>query len=319
MAILRIAGLPPIPVGDGTTLLQAALAVGVDMPHGCRSGLCGACRVALLEGRVEHDTHTPAALSADERAAGIVLACRARPLGDVRLAFPAPRMPAPTPRRFATRVVRVDRLGPRTLRLVLESPPGGLAFLAGQYATIGFAGAAPRDFSFAGMPGDPALVFHLRQAGTDGTADAAGRLRRGDPAMVEGPFGIAYFREDDPGPLLLVAAGTGLAPMLSVARAALAANPARRVSLFRPLPSRDDPYGVAEQDALAAGQPTFALHEPAPEALVQTVLRAAGTGPRPTVHAAGPPAMVADLDRALTAAPRRPWVLRADAFTPVAP
>ena len=137
--------------------------------------------------------------------------------------------------------------------------------------------------------------------------------------MVEGPFGIAYFREDDPGPLLLVAAGTGLAPMLSVARAALAANPARRVSLFRPLPSRDDPYGVAELDALAAGQPTFALHEPAPEALVQTVLRAAGTGPRPTVHAAGPPAMVADLDRALTAAPRRPWVLRADAFTPVAP
>ena len=85
MAILRIAGLPPIPVGDGTTLLQAALAAGVDMPHGCRSGLCGACRVALLEGRVEHDTHTPAALSADERAAGIVLACRAFPRGEVSL------------------------------------------------------------------------------------------------------------------------------------------------------------------------------------------------------------------------------------------
>ncbi|WP_374439941.1 2Fe-2S iron-sulfur cluster-binding protein [Stella sp.] len=316
MPVLRIEGHPPIPAEPGKTLLQAALAAGIALPHGCRSGLCGACRVALLDGEIDHDPHAPAALTAAERARGLILACRARPRGDVRLALPDARPePPPRPRRFVTRVLAADRLGPQVLGLALVPPPGGLAFRAGQYATLSFAGAAPRDFSFAGLPGDPALVFHLRQSRRPGTAETAGRLRPGDAVTVEAPFGTAYFRPADPAPLLLVAAGTGLAPMLSVARAALAADPDRPVTLFRPAPPPGDRYGVDDLARLATGHARCALRETDPAALVAAVV-AAATG-RPTIHAAGPPEMVAALRHGLDAAGRRPAALRADSFTAV--
>ena len=332
MPHLRIVGdpedglWPVIEVGRDQTLLQAAIAAGVPLPYGCRSGLCGACRVRVVTGEVVHDRHAAAALSAAERAGGLVLSCRARPVGDVTLALPGAEPIPPRPRRFATRIVARRDLGARTTELALEPPRDGLPYLAGQYATLALAGCPPRDFSFAGLPGDAALTFHLRDAGNGGAAAAAAAMQAGDAVTVEGPFGRAYFRPAERGPLLLVAGGTGLAPMLSVARAALAADPDRPVTLCLGAATPADLYGKEALARLEAGHPTFSCRvgftaptagaAPAATA-VDLAIAMAALMVDPVVHAAGPPAMVVALRRRLREAGMRPAAFRADAFTSV--
>ncbi|BBK39799.1 oxidoreductase [Allostella sp. ATCC 35155] len=315
MITLRIDGGTAIAVGETQTLLQAALAAGADLAYGCQSGLCGACRVRLLQGEVEQAAHAAAALSDGERARGIVLACRSKALSDVWIArLPRP-VRRPRPRRISAVVAEVRGLGPQVAGLLLDPPPGGLAFLPGQYAAVGFAAMPPRDFSFAGLPGDPRIEFHLGTGGSMRLAAAVASLVPGDPVILEGPFGVAHYCPEDPGPLVLVAGGTGLAPMLSVARAALAASPQRPTRLFRVRPPTGDDYGAERLRQLAEAHPTFVVDDLPSEAVVRT---AAASWEGATVHAAGPPALVESVHRAAATSPGPPAVVRADAFTAVA-
>ncbi|MCC7275605.1 MAG: 2Fe-2S iron-sulfur cluster binding domain-containing protein [Alphaproteobacteria bacterium] len=331
MATLRIAGrAAPIALRPDETLLQAALRAGADLPHGCRSGICGACRVAVVRGTVAHDPCSPAALTAGERAAGMALACRARAQGDVAIDLVADDPSPPSPRRFATTVVAVAPLTPAAAAVTLAPPAGGLAFLPGQYATLGFAGHAARDFSLASLPGDPGLVFHIRDAGPGSAgAHAVATARAGDPVTVEGPFGRAHLRRRHRGPLLLVAGGTGLGPMLAIARAALAACPGRFVDLCVGARDPAELYGLADIERLAARHACLrwhvALGDPGGSAhgartavdLAMATLRDATDGL--AVHAAGPPAMIAALTAALAAAGVDPAFIHADAFRPATP
>ncbi len=327
MTVLCLVGHPPVEIPPDGTLLEAATAAGLPLPHGCRSGLCGACRVRLVAGRVIHDRHAAAALSSGERAAGLILACRAQAATDVTIAIPVDEPEPPAPRRLVARVAARRSLGPRITELTLVPPSGGLAFLPGQYATLGFAGLPPRDFSFAGLPGDETLAFHLRDAGRGTVARAAATLQPGDEVVVEGPFGRAYLRRSACGPLLLVAGGTGLAPMLSIARAGLAWDRERQIVLCAGAVTEDDLYGEAELARLAAARPTLsfrmALSAPArPTRLrianvVEVAVEEATHMEAPVVHAAGPPEMIAALHRRLAECGVEPAQFHADAFTPV--
>lgn len=315
MTTLRIDGGTAIAVGETQTLLQAALAAGADLPYGCRSGLCGACRVRLVQGEVEQAAHGAAALSDAERARGIVLACRSRARSDVSIErLPRPRR-RPRPRRMTAVVTAVRALGPQVAGLLLDPPAGGIAFLPGQYAAVGFAGMPPRDFSFAGLPGDQRTEFHLGTGGNPRLAAALASLTPGDPVTIEGPFGVAHYSPEDPGPLVLVAGGTGLAPMLSIARAALAAAPDRATRLVRARPPAGDDYGDDRLRQLAQTYPALVVDDLPSE---EVVAAAAANWKGATVHAAGPPALVESVHRAAAASPGPPAVVRSDAFTAVA-
>lgn len=315
MTTLRIDGGTPIAAGETQTLLQAALAAGADLPYGCQSGICGACRVRLLQGEVEQAPHAAAALSDRESARGIVLACRSRARSDVWIARLPRRVQRPRPRRMSMVVAAVRALGPQVAGMLLDPPASGLAFLPGQYAAVGFAGMPARDFSFAGLPGEPRIEFHLGTGGNPRLAAAVASLMPGDPVTIEGPFGVAHYCPEDPGPLVLVAGGTGLAPMLSIARAALAATPDRPTWLFRARPPAGDDYGTDRLRQLAQAHPAFVARD-LPSA--EVVHAAAASWKGATVHAAGPPALVEDLHRAAAASPDPPAVVRADPFTAVA-
>lgn len=76
-----------VEVGDGETILQAALAAGLAYPHRCRAGRCGACKSLVIAGHVELGQHSAFALTRAEREAGLILACRAVPVGDVTVAW----------------------------------------------------------------------------------------------------------------------------------------------------------------------------------------------------------------------------------------
>jgi ferredoxin-NAD(P)+ reductase (naphthalene dioxygenase ferredoxin-specific) len=131
----------------------------------------------------------------------------------------------------------------RRLRLKPAKP---LEFSPGQYATLQFGPELARPYSMAGLAGDGELEFHVRLV-PDGrvTGYIEDRLAVGDTVRVSGPLGTAYLRRKHEGPMLCVAGGTGLAPVLSIVRGALAAGMEQPIHLYFGVRTQRDVYGLA--------------------------------------------------------------------------
>jgi ferredoxin-NAD(P)+ reductase (naphthalene dioxygenase ferredoxin-specific) len=225
----------PVSVEMGQTILEAAIAAGVPYPHGCRSGNCGACKSRLEVGEIEMSPYSEFALSDAERDEGLILACRAVPWSDADVAWlDADEVVVHPLRRMACRVIGLDDATHDIKRVRLEIVAGGpFTFSAGQFASLGFAGQPPRDYSMANRPDDKMLEFHVRRvaAGT-ASAYAAERLRVGEIVTVEGPYGTSYLRDKHTGPILALAGGSGLAPMKSIVETALAGGARQPITLW---------------------------------------------------------------------------------------
>jgi CDP-4-dehydro-6-deoxyglucose reductase/ferredoxin-NAD(P)+ reductase (naphthalene dioxygenase ferredoxin-specific) len=213
-----------IDVPTAATVLATALDAGIDYPFGCQSGNCGACKSRLVRGEVTMDDYSEFALSDEERARGLVLACRAVPRADCEVAWLGQDELIIHPRRRLDCRVRglIDATHDiRRVRLELVSG-GPLHFSAGQFASVTFAGCPPRDYSMANVPGDPTLEFHVRLTASGATSrHVAERLAVGDSVRVEGPFGTSYLRENHRGPIIAIAGGSGMAPIGSIVEHAL--------------------------------------------------------------------------------------------------
>src|ERR1043166_4314850 len=148
-----------IQVPEGDTILDVALDQGLDYPHGCRSGNCGACKSVLHGGEVELAEYSEFALSPEERAAGQILACRAMPQRDCEVSFVDPDERADHPRRLLDcRVAELVRATHDIIIVRLEVLAGGpFLFSAGQYASVSFGDLPPRDYSMANHPDEPLL------------------------------------------------------------------------------------------------------------------------------------------------------------------
>ena len=214
-----------IEVETGETILSAALRQGVSYPHGCQSGNCGACKSRLYSGNVEMSPYSEFALTEEERTRGLILACRSVPWEDSDVGWLDADETIVHPRRtMQCRVARIEDATHDIRRIWLCIEQGGpYIFSAGQYARVTFEGMPGRDYSMANRPDEPALEFHVRHVAGGTTSSYVGeRLRVGDPVTVEGPFGMSYLRELHGGPVLALAGGSGLAPILSICRTAAA-------------------------------------------------------------------------------------------------
>ena len=213
-----------IDVPPGTTLLDAALDAGIAYPFGCQSGNCGACKSQLVKGEMTMEGYSEFALSGDEKARGLILACRAVPGSESEVAWLEEDDQIVHPRRLlACKVISLDDATHDIKRIRLEIVSGGpFDFSAGQFASVTFEGCPPRDYSMANIPGDPVLEFHVRRtAGGATSAHVAEKLTVGDSVRVEGPFGPSYLRESHRGPIIAVAGGSGMAPNKSIVERAL--------------------------------------------------------------------------------------------------
>jgi len=326
----------PHPIEAGRLrILEAALDAGVPFPHGCGSGECGTCKCRLLEGEVKRDRHSPDALSDEEIEQGLILACRSRPVTDVMVKWLSDTAPAAMVKHDAV-VGRIEHATRDvvllTVRLRADQP---FPFRSGQFAKLRFGRLPARSYSMASQPGDPDLVFHIRvrPEGRVGPY-VAQALREGDPVEVRGPFGEAYWQGTAPGRaasttarpgtlqhLLLLAGGTGLAPILSVLDAALRdGHDPRRIDVYHGVRTPSDLYaesalrqraerhGLRYVPVFAEGGPgrTGPLHD-----AVDSDFDHLGDS---LIHVAGPPAMV---DAVRHVAQRRGAPadhIRADAF-----
>lgn len=250
----------PVRVEIGETVLAAALAQGVPYPHGCRSGNCGACKSRLLAGDVELMPRSDYALTAEEEASGLILACRAVPWSDATVAWlDVDEVVVHPQRRLTCRVVRLEALSHDTKRVGLEILSGGpFDFSPGQYASLRFAGLPPRDYSMASGPGEPTLEFFIRRmAGGRTSAHVADGLALGDTVQVEGPYGSSWLRTKHTGPIIAVAGGSGLAPIKAIIESALQAGMAQPVHLYFGVQDERDLYLDEHFRALAAAHANF--------------------------------------------------------------
>ena len=198
-------------------LLAAAIRQGVGLPYGCKDGACGSCKCKKLEGMVEHGPHQSKALSAEEEAEGFVLTCCGVPLSDVVLesrqvteagAFPIRKMPS--------RVAALERKSHDVMLVRLQLPANDpFVYHAGQYVEFILRDGARRSYSMANAPHlGPGVELHIRHMpGGKFTDHVFGTMKEKEIQRIEGPFGSFYLREDSDKPMVLLASGTGFAPI----------------------------------------------------------------------------------------------------------
>jgi toluene monooxygenase electron transfer component len=234
MPTIAIEGGATFACAPDDTILRAALRAGHALSYDCNVGACGGCKATLLAGEIESLWPEAPGLSDRDRRKGRFLACQARPRGDCVIAAreATDERPLVAPLRQSARIVAVDDLNHDMRRLVVATGEPA-RFLPGQYALLSFPDGPTRAYSMANLPGGDWEFMIRRKA--DG---AAGKILF-DPAFgpgaaltLDGPYGHAFLR-DDGRDVVCVAGGSGLAPMLSIARAVAAEPSARRVVLFQ--------------------------------------------------------------------------------------
>jgi CDP-4-dehydro-6-deoxyglucose reductase len=204
-------------VGANESVLDAALRQHVNLAHECTFGGCGTCRIKLVEGTVDYEEF-PMALTPQEAQQGYALACQARPRSDLVISVTSALEGVAAPQRCTAVVREVRRLGAdvANLRLELANVPE-LAYLPGQYMNVHLGDGTHRSFSMASLPDAGLIDFHVRRiAGGRFTEGQVGRLRPGDALDVELPLGTFRCHAEDYRPMLMVATGTGLAPIKSM-------------------------------------------------------------------------------------------------------
>jgi CDP-4-dehydro-6-deoxyglucose reductase len=205
------------PVAEGETVLEAAQRAGLALPYSCRAGLCGSCKATVLEGRWHYPRNPPTALNAAEQARHAALLCQAVPQSDLLLEVREVASVADLPRRtLDVRVSAKDRVAPDVVRLRL-SPLADkrMRWLPGQYVEVLLEDGKRRAFSLARAPHvGTELEVHVRHvAGGGFTSWVFDTLAVGDTLRVEGPFGTFVPHEDSERPMILMAGGTGFAPV----------------------------------------------------------------------------------------------------------
>lgn len=213
---------------DGDTVLRAALRAGNGFPYECNSGGCGSCKFGLVEGEVENLWPEAPGLSERDRRKSLLLACQCRAKSDLRIKVrTAPEyVPPIQPKRRTAKLIGVIEIT-HDLREFRFQEDGLVDFRAGQYATLAIPGlAAPRSYSMSNLAnGDGQWHFQIRRVPHGQATDRFfHHLKLGDEIEIDGPYGLAWLREDSPRDIVCAAGGSGLAPMVSIARGASASG-----------------------------------------------------------------------------------------------
>lgn len=211
-------------VDDDEFILEAALRQGVVLPYGCRNGACGSCKARVVDGRIEQGPHADKALAADEAARGYALLCCSHAQSDLsvecRVVAAAGDIPI---RKMPCRIASIEFLAPDVAALKLQLPANErLQYLAGQYLELLLKDGSRRSYSMASAPHlAEQLELHVRHMPggrfTDalfGATQPAVKVR--DILRLEGPMGTFFLREDSDRPIVLLASGTGFAPIKAI-------------------------------------------------------------------------------------------------------
>ena len=260
-------------VAEGQNILQAGLDSGYSLPYSCRTGICRTCRGTIREGRVDYGMVHPTYLPDSDKAKGYALLCQAQPLTDAVIELrELEGLAGIRVRVVPCRVAKIERPAPDVTILGVRLPMNeNMLFLAGQYIDFLLKDGKRRSYSIASKPaaeGVTALELHVRHTpGGAFTDHVFGAMKERDILRFEGPLGTFYLREDSAKPIVMVASGTGFAPIKAMCEAAMEKGMKRPVSLYWGCRARRDLYMLDIPSAWE--HPNFrfvpVLSEPKPE------------------------------------------------------
>ncbi len=202
-------------------ILAAAIRQGIGLPYGCKDGACGSCKCKKISGTVVHGLHQPKALSDAEEAEGLVLTCCAVAHSDVVLESKQVTAEGSLPvKKMPVRVVSLEKKSHDVIVLKLQLPANDvMKFHAGQYIEFLLRDGSRRSYSMANAPhtlevAPPTVELHIRHMpGGKFTDPVFTTMKEKDILRAEGPYGSFYLREDSNKPMVLLASGTGFAPI----------------------------------------------------------------------------------------------------------
>ncbi|WP_077036281.1 FAD-binding oxidoreductase [Pelomonas sp. KK5] len=233
---VRLSRGPAFTASAGRSLLDCALDAGLHLEHSCRTGRCGTCKTKLLGGEVQ-TVGKDLWLSSQDRAEGWILTCTDAATTDCSLdAEDLTRLAGIATQTHPARIDTIERPAPDVVHVTLRLPPTAkLRYLPGQYVNVIGAGGLRRAYSLAQAPReDGRLELMIRQV-DDGAMSAYwfGAAKANDLLRIEGPRGTFFLREVAGLDLVLLATGTGIAPIRALLTeiAALPAQP-RSITLL---------------------------------------------------------------------------------------
>lgn len=314
---------------SGEAVLDAATRQGVLLPYGCRNGGCGSCRARLRGGEVNYPEGTPGGLDERQRARGEVLLCKAHARSDLALEIDELDGDRTTAvRTLPVRVMALERLAHDVMGVSLRLPASErLQYLPGQYVEVLLRDGRRRAFSLANPPSeDGTLALHIRHVpGGAFSGHVFDGLRERALLRIHGPLGSFYLRDETERPAILVAGGTGLAPVAAIVEAAIACGDPRPLDIYWGVRSARDLYFDAEARRWAEQDnvrytPVLSEPEDADDWSGRTgFVHAAVLADHPDlanadIYASGPPVMVRTIGEQFPAAGMDPDRLFYDSF-----
>ena len=246
---------------EDETILTAALRSHVILPYGCKNGACGSCKADLVEGEVDYGAYQSRALSEEEKVKGKVLTCCARPLGPVKILareltglgdMPVKKMPC--------RVQSIEFAAPDVAIVKLQLPANEvLQFKAGQYLEFMLRDGSRRSYSMANAPFQEGSVeLHIRHMpGGVFTDHVFSHMKAREILRMEAPLGTFFLREDSSKPAIMLASGTGFAPIKSILEQAFSNGVDREFVLYWGARTREELYMIELADKWASEQANF--------------------------------------------------------------
>jgi len=252
-----------IEVEDGQTILDAALRAGIWLPYACNHGLCGTCKIDVLEGEVDHNEASPFALMDIERDENKTLACCATLCSDVVIEAEVDEDPdalSLAVEDHTGTVSRIEQLTPTIKGLWLDLDGEGLEFQAGQYINLWVGDLEhPRAFSIASAPAERnSIELNVRLVeGGAATSYLHNELKLGDTLRFTAPLGRFFVRKSAPEPILFLAGGSGLSSPKSMILDLLEGGDTREITLLYGARTKDELYYSDLFSALAAEHSNF--------------------------------------------------------------
>jgi CDP-4-dehydro-6-deoxyglucose reductase, E3 len=208
---------------------------GVGLPYGCKNGACSSCKGKVVSGSVTHKPHQARALTPEEEAAGMSLFCCAMPHADLVIEarevagsgdYPIKKMPS--------RVSTIEKVAPDVVVISLQLPANEtLQYRPGQYIEILLRDGKRRSYSIATAPDNGPLTLHIRHMpGGLFTDQVFSTMKERDILRFEGPLGTFFVRDDSDKPMVLLASGTGFAPIKAIVEHLVQTGSQRAMTLY---------------------------------------------------------------------------------------
>ena len=220
---------------DNETILAAALRANVGLPHGCKNGACGACKGKIVTGQTVLGKHQEKTLTQEEISQGLSLFCCATPGSDVTIEVREVEVGEFPSKKLPTRIAKIEKLSHDVMLLCLQLPATEkFAFRAGQYIEFLLRDGKRRSYSMANAPhASDQISLHIRHMpGGLFTDQVFTTLKERDILRIEGPQGSFFLREDSDKPIILLASGTGFAPIKAIIEHAFEQKTERPITLY---------------------------------------------------------------------------------------